>query len=135
MTAPTVLTDRLVMDVLGNDGVRNTVRVDLSWSAVAHPEVLLVVHVGHGNTIEWVMARQLLADGLICQSGEGDVRIGPDPAGGYVQLVLGAPDVAAVFTADLVDVADFLARTTAIEPYDAPVHVPDSDWPGWGGRP
>lgn len=131
MTAPTVLTERLTMNVLGSDGIRSTVRVDLSWSAVAHPEVLLVIHAGRGQTIEWVMARELLADGLICKSGEGDVRIAPDPAGGFLQIVLRSEHDAAVFTADLLDVADFLGRTTDIEPLNAPVHVPEPDWPGW----
>lgn len=132
MTAPTVLTERLTVQVLDIHGRRSTIRVDLSWSAVAHPEVLLSLHAGRDRTIDWVMARELLAAGLVAPAGEGDVRVSPDPAGGYVQIVLRSEsDAAAVLTVDLCDVAAFLERTVAVVPVDAEIDVPPSDWPGW----
>jgi hypothetical protein len=134
MTAPTVLTERLTVKVLDIHGRRSTIRVDLSWSAVAHPEVLLSLHAGRDRTIDWVMARELLAAGLVAPAGEGDVRVSPDPAGGYVQIVLRSrseSDAAAVLTVDLCDVAAFLDRTVAVVPVDTDVDVPDPDWPGW----
>lgn len=51
--------------------------VDLLWRAMAHPEVLMILHVGGSEAArkEWVLSRELVAAGLLGQAGIGDIRI------------------------------------------------------------
>ncbi|WP_420188289.1 SsgA family sporulation/cell division regulator [Saccharopolyspora spinosa] len=40
-------------------------------------EIAMKLNVGTDGQVDWVIARDLLVDGLIAEAGEGDVRIGP----------------------------------------------------------
>ncbi len=69
-------------------------------------------HTGAEETVEWVFARDLLADGLIADAGDGDVRIRPaadDPE--VVVIELSSPSGHAMFEASAQELADFLDRT------------------------
>ena len=67
---------------------------------------------GRAGWVEWVFARDLLADGLIADAGDGDVRIRPaadDPE--VVVIELSSPSGHAMFEASAQELADFLDRT------------------------
>lgn len=132
MTAPAPFVERVMMDVLMGDQPQVPLAVDLCWTAAAHIEVQMILHNGE-QEVAWVVSRELLADGLAVPSGDGDVRISPDPDGTFVHIALRtAPAV--VLEARFDDLAFFLGRTIADTPMDAPVDVPDPDDPVWGAR-
>ena len=61
--------------------------------------------------VVWTFARELLADGLSAQVGDGDVRIGPAtgrPGSPEVCIALSAPSGSALFKAPTAQVARFL---------------------------
>jgi hypothetical protein len=86
--------------------------------------VVAAFRTGRAGWVEWVFARDLLADGLIAHAGEGDVRIRPvvdDPE--VVAVELSSPSGHAVFEASAQELADFLDRT-----YDVVVPGNENLW-------
>ncbi|MFB9926046.1 SsgA family sporulation/cell division regulator [Amycolatopsis halotolerans] len=65
-----------------------------------------------GRVVTWLVARDLLRDGLSWVAGEGDVRVTPGAVTVGVHLCSDAGEVLAVFARD--DVTQFL-RSTYIE--------------------
>lgn len=60
----------------------------------------------------WVFGRQLLTDGLLAQSGEGDVRIGPCPEDtDVITIVLQSPSGRAEFMLDGYSIGEWLDWT------------------------
>jgi hypothetical protein len=60
----------------------------------------------------WVFGRQLLTDGLLAQSGEGDVRIGPCPEDtDVITIVLQSPSGRAEFMLDGYAIGEWLDET------------------------
>ncbi|WP_158889637.1 SsgA family sporulation/cell division regulator [Amycolatopsis anabasis] len=86
------------------------VLVDLIYDTRDPFAVVAAFHSGRG-TVHWIFARDLLADGLLGPTGEGDLRISPatDPA--LVLVELTTPDGAAVLEAPAQELAEFLDRT------------------------
>jgi hypothetical protein len=91
--------------------------------------VTMAFHAGGTGAVEWTFARQLLSDGIVAVTGEGDVRVWPaspsaaidpavdpavDPA--YVCLSLSSPSGAALFEAPFAELLEFLIRTYALVP-------------------
>ena len=73
--------------------------------------VAVVFHTGQGR-VEWMFARDLLADGLLTPSGEGDILVRPaadDPE--RVLVELNAPTGFAILSAVAEEVAEFLDQT------------------------
>ncbi|KOX17232.1 SsgA family sporulation/cell division regulator [Actinosynnema sp. NPDC091369] len=73
--------------------------------------VAVLFHTGQGK-VEWIFARDLLADGLLTSSGEGDILVRPaadDPE--RVLVELNAPTGFAILSADAEDIAEFLDLT------------------------
>ncbi len=69
---------------------------------------------GEGDGIvTWLFARQLLADGLAGEAGEGDVQVRPAESEGerVVQLAMSSPSGSALFEILRDDVAEFLQQT------------------------
>jgi hypothetical protein len=67
--------------------------------------------------IEWMFARQLIADGLVAASGDGDVRIWPSPdADSAVYVQLSSPSGRALFTVSRRCLVDFVRRCHALVP-------------------
>ena len=68
-----------------------------------------------GEAISWVIARDLLHDGLLAEAGVGDVRVWPqawhdgDPE--MVLIELRSPDGQATLAIDAADLDAFLRRT------------------------
>lgn len=71
-----------------------------------------------GESISWVLGRDLLSQGLLADSGEGDVRVWPtvDLRQPVVMIRLSSPDGQALLAAGATDVRDFLRRTYQVVP-------------------
>lgn len=78
-------------------------------------------HVGTDEPVEWIFARELLAAGLECPAGEGDVQAWPDDADGsdVLNIALSSPFGEARFEAPLSATAEFLQSTYGIIPAGA----------------
>ena len=85
--------------------------------------IRVAFHVGMDEPVEWIFARELLANGLKGRDGLGDVRVwsGPATTGGrgaeqVLHIELSSPFGEAHFEAPIRDVADFLRRTYRVVP-------------------
>jgi hypothetical protein len=84
--------------------------------------IRVAFHVGLDEPVEWIFARELLANGLKGRDGLGDVRVWPAPAQGgnaaeqVLHIELSSPFGEAHFEAPIRDVSDFLRRTYRIVP-------------------
>jgi hypothetical protein len=87
--------------------------------------IRMAFHVGSEDPVEWIFARDLLADGLMTPEGDGDVQIWPSgPAGGadeqnplsVLNIKLSSPFGEAHFEAPAEAIANFLDRTFRIVP-------------------
>ncbi|MFE2688401.1 SsgA family sporulation/cell division regulator [Streptomyces mirabilis] len=85
--------------------------------------------VGSDETVEWIIGRDLLADGLEGPAGEGDIRVWPaeEPDVSDLYLLLNPPDGTALLKAPAREIKTFLQETEAVVPRGAePGHI-DSD--------
>ena len=75
--------------------------------------IRMAFHVGTDDPVEWIFARDLLAEGLDRVAGDGDVRVWPSTAAhrDVLNLALSSPFGEAHFEAPRVATAAFLART------------------------
>ncbi|HEX4831176.1 MAG TPA: SsgA family sporulation/cell division regulator [Trebonia sp.] len=92
--------------------------------------IRVAFHVGLDEPVEWIFARDLLANGIKGRDGLGDVRVWPGPAtagrGVAAELVAGGEQVLHIelsspfgeahFEAAIREVSDFLRRTYRIVP-------------------
>ena len=87
--------------------------------------IRMAFHVGAEDPVEWIFARDLLADGLLKPEGDGDVQIWPSSSAtgpdGYIQgplsvlnIKLSSPFGEAHFEAPAEAIASFLDRTYRI---------------------
>lgn len=75
-------------------------------------------HTGAEETVEWVFARDLLAEGLHRPTGTGDVRVWPSRSHGQgvVCIALSSPEGEALLEAPARALESFLKRTDAAVP-------------------
>ena len=81
------------MDLLRTGQPAINLRIYLSWRVGDPYVVQMRVAAGRADVpdVVWLLSRELLAEGLTCEAGWGDVRILPDPVQeGQVLLRLGA---------------------------------------------
>lgn len=81
--------------------------------------VTVLFDTGSEHPVEWVFSRDLLDEGLVLPSGDGDVQVVPvrDDSGALVlQLLLSSPDGVAVLEASADAVLEFLGRSYALVP-------------------
>lgn len=101
-----------VFDLLAPRCPAVPVRVELRYDTRDPYAVVAAFRTGKAGWVEWVFARDLLADGLIAAAGDGDVRIRPSAEDPEVVVVeLNSPSGHAVFEASAQEFADFLDRT------------------------
>jgi hypothetical protein len=101
-----------VFDLLAPHTPAVPVKVELRYDTRDPYAVIAAFRTGRAGWVEWVYARDLLADGLIAEVGMGDVRIRPsveDPES--VLIELNSPSGYAMFEASAQELADFLDRT------------------------
>lgn len=91
--------------------------------------VSLTFHSGAGD-VEWVVARNLVLQGLGDEAGEGDVRMWPsvDDQGDNVTVMdFSSPDGELIAHADSCEIQLFLARSFALVPVGAEADYIDMD--------
>ncbi|GAB3878459.1 hypothetical protein GCM10029964_029140 [Kibdelosporangium lantanae] len=66
-----------VFDLLAPRTPAVPVKVELRYDTRDPYAVVAAFRTGRAGWVEWVFARDLLADGLIAEAGDGDVRIRP----------------------------------------------------------
>ena len=96
--------------------------------------IRMAFHVGTEDPVEWIFARDLLADGLMSPEGDGDVQIWPSAADGQAQgplsvlnIKLSSPFGEAHFEAPAAAIGNFLDRTFRIVPMGRESQVIDID--------
>jgi hypothetical protein len=96
--------------------------------------IRMAFHVGTEEPVEWIFARDLLADGLVTPEGDGDVQIWPSAADGQargplsvVNIKLSSPFGEAHFEAPAAAIGNFLDRTFRIVPMGRESDVIDID--------
>lgn len=109
-----VLETRALLHVPGESAGVDTV---LSFD-ITDPAAVQLCFRSSGQSIDWVLARDLLADGLYTMSGLGDVVVwpGPDCSAEVCNLRLSSPTGVAVFELPAQHVRVFLDRTYDLVP-------------------
>jgi sporulation and cell division protein SsgA len=80
--------------------------------------VAFAVRIQQGHWVEWLVARDLVVDGLSGPVGEGDIRMTPTTAQGYqiVEIEIRSTDGRAVLEVDLDLLHRFVHSTIAVVP-------------------
>lgn len=108
----TIICSPAVFELIAPDAPAVPVKVELSYSSRDPYAVQASFRTGYGTAVDWVFARDLLADGLIAPTGTGDVRVQPIPTDpSRVELELTSPSGHAVFTTCAQSLDEFLNRT------------------------
>ena len=96
--------------------------------------IRMAFHVGTEDPVEWIFARDLLADGLVTPEGDGDVQIWPSAADGQARgplsvlnIKLSSPFGEAHFEAPAAAIGNFLDRTFRVVPMGKESQVIDID--------
>jgi hypothetical protein len=86
------------------------------YSAADPFAVRLAVRSGQDRWVEWLVARDLVVEGLRRPAGQGDVRMGPQVARGYdvVEIELRSTDGRAVLEVDRDLLRHFVRSSTEI---------------------
>ena len=120
-----VICSPAVFELISPDAPVVPVKVELTYDSRDPYAVQASFRTGHGTAVDWVFARDLLADGLMAPEGDGDVQIWPStPAIGpdgqiqgplsVLNVKLSSPFGEAHFEAPAEAIANFLDRTYRI---------------------
>ncbi|WP_101376628.1 SsgA family sporulation/cell division regulator [Saccharopolyspora spinosa] len=102
----------MTFNLVAPAGVIAPVGVELRYDSRNPYEIAMKLNVGTDGQVDWVIARDLLADGLIAEAGEGDVRIRPRlDSSGVVVIELSSPSGQASFEVDADQLVDFVNDT------------------------
>jgi hypothetical protein len=112
-----IFTDMRVHLVVSQDS-SVPVWMTLRYESADPYAVRAVFRISDEETVEWVFARELLAEGLHQPAGEGDVHVRPvpAPARSTMRITLASPTGTAHLEAPARQVASFLQRTDAAVP-------------------
>lgn len=114
---PMIIREGALFELVTPDAPPVPVRVELSYSSRDPYAVQASFRTGQSSPVDWVFARDLLADGLLAPAGTGDVRVkpilGPEER---VEVELASPSGHAVFTTAARPLAEFLDRTFELVP-------------------
>jgi hypothetical protein len=117
---PMIIREGALFELVTPDAAPVPVRVELSYSSRDPYAVQASFRTGQGSPVDWVFARDLLADGLLAPAGTGDVRVKPLLSGARdderVEVELASPSGHAVFTTQARPLAEFLDRTFELVP-------------------
>lgn len=100
-----------------------------SYSAADPFAIVLAFRNTADRWVEWLVARDLVAEALVAPVGLGDIRMGPRLVQGYrvVQIELRSPDGQAVLEVDRELLGAFVEATTALVAQGAESDVLDLD--------
>lgn len=104
-------------ELITPDAAPVPVKVELTYTSRDPYAVQASFKTGHDTAVDWVFARDLLADGLVDSAGTGDVRVQPmgdDPS--VIELELTSPSGHALFTTPAATLSDFLQQTYVAVP-------------------
>jgi len=108
----TVIRSPAVFELISPDAPPVPVKVDLTYNSRDPYAVQATFRTGQSTNVDWVFARDLLADGLLSCAGSGDVRVQPMPTDpDRVELELTSPSGHALFTTCKYTLDEFLDNT------------------------
>lgn len=114
--------------VLAGDAATPPIEVDLTYDSRTPYAVQMSFHTSMGTTTDWMLARDLLHDGLTGPVGLGDVRVQPLlPDRNYVQIELRSPSGHIRLATDAMRLQRFLERTYGAVPRDTEHYRLDID--------
>ncbi|WP_026422469.1 SsgA family sporulation/cell division regulator [Actinokineospora inagensis] len=104
--------------IISHYGGSTPVRSRWTYRASEPYTVVAAFQADTDRWVEWIFGRDLLAEGLVRATGDGDVRLAPVTSGGrpVLALEIESPDGHAVLELDHAAVQSFLAATTDIVP-------------------
>ncbi|MFC0547931.1 SsgA family sporulation/cell division regulator [Kutzneria chonburiensis] len=105
--APVTVEVGITVGLRGMLGGPVPVPTELRYDPTDPYAVTATFHHGQGD-IDWIFARDLLADGLLAPTGDGDLHVNPVVDSDTVLLVLTTPDGAAVMETSAEELAAFL---------------------------
>ena len=114
----TVICSPAVFELIAPDVPVVPVKVELTYNSRDPYAVQASFRTGHGTAVDWVFARDLLAEGLHRPTGTGDVRVWPSRSHGQgvVCIALSSPEGEALLEAPARALESFLKRTDAAVP-------------------
>lgn len=129
MSRPASTVSRSVELHLVTSGSPVPVSADLSYDPADPFAVNVSLRTDDGPAVDWVIARDLLADGLTGPTGEGDIGVWPSSSHGasVVCLSLCSPDGQALLFGAHADVSEFVQRTFAEVPAGTEADLIDMD--------
>jgi hypothetical protein len=111
---------RLMMLLLVSADLAVEVEVTLGYNPADPYAVRITFELPGDPPVEWVLARELLLDGISCRSGEGDVLVEPvpgeDPDFPDVRFLLSSPAGTAELLSPALPLISFLGRTDQVLP-------------------
>jgi len=108
MNKKIVITVATTFDLLAPGSDSSPIEAELRYDPDDPYAVAIGFHTGQGE-VEWMFGRELLADGLITRTGEGDIAVRPAPEDPErVLMELDAPTGFAVLSGLSEDIAEFL---------------------------
>lgn len=90
-------------------------RGDLRYDP-ADPFAVSATYQTRRGPVEWLFYRDMLADGLLTPTGEGDVRMSPTPDPAIVLIELNVAERSMVIEAPAYELAEFLDRAYQLVP-------------------
>jgi hypothetical protein len=107
-----VITHPLKLTLLAH-GHKHRIDVHLNWAAARHVEVQIVFWPGKPEEMAWVVARDLLAEGLADDPvGDGDVHIRRHWGGDHLrEVTLASPSGVCTLLIEVAELRAFLSKT------------------------
>jgi hypothetical protein len=137
MNSSTTVSAELGLRLVADEQTIVPLVASLYYSGSDPYAIRMAFHVGADEPVEWIFARDLLADGLLTPEGDGDVRVWPsletDPDDeeqgdrSILNIELSSPFGEAHFEAPADAIASFLDRTYRIVPMGRETDVIDFD--------
>jgi hypothetical protein len=117
-TAPVSVTQLLGLELIDGNGAVTPIEARLQYDP-SDPYAVTAVFLTGGGEVRWTFGRDLLLEGVIEPTGDGDVHVWPcmDSDGRPVVLIeLCSPDGEALVQSRTGDLTAFLGRVTAAVP-------------------
>jgi hypothetical protein len=131
MSSTPTVTAELELHLVVPGGPSLPVLAGLRYAADDPWAVRVTFHTGGGDddVVEWMLARQLLTDGISGPVGEGDVRVWPAVRRSerIINLAMASPSGSALFEIDRDAVVEFLQQTYLAVPTGSEEAVVDLD--------
>jgi hypothetical protein len=132
-SARSLVAGRLLMLLQVSPELAFEVDVRLGYDRADPYAVRLTFHIPGDEPVTWMLARELLLDGISVPSGEGDVVFEPvpgeDPDFPDIRIMLSSPAGTAVLYSPALPLIAFLGRTDQIVPMGEEQVLPElEEW-------